>query len=205
MVINVKSFDEFMELFFTSDIFFIFLAVCFIVLLVVLIYLIKSQTKENYKEAQVLNESTNENEEDPLDLFSSIMPDNDEESAIISTEELQKASEKLSSTLEMDTSEIIEMYEEEQEKKAIISYEELLKNASSINVNYKEPISKELDEPLVKEINISDNKEDVKVNFIEKEKPSDQIVVSSSGKVMDYIEEEEFLKLLKEFRLELEL
>ena len=49
MVINVKSFDEFMELFFTSDIFFIFLAVCFIVLLVVLIYLIKSQTKENYK------------------------------------------------------------------------------------------------------------------------------------------------------------
>ena len=69
MVINVKSFDEFMELFFTSDIFFIFLAVCFIVLLVVLIYLIKSQTKENYKEAQVLNESTNENEEDPRSLL----------------------------------------------------------------------------------------------------------------------------------------
>ena len=77
---------------------------------------------------------------------------------------------------------IIEKYEEEQEKKAIISYEQLVKNASNITLTYKEEEPKKKDAP--------------KVNKIEIE----QKEVTPSE---NYVNEEEFLKILKEFRLNL--
>ena len=76
----------------------------------------------------------------------------------------------------------IKYYEEEQEKKAIISYEQLLKNASNITLTYKEEKNK---------------KGAPKVNKIEvQEKEVTQAV--------SYVAEEEYLKILKEFRLSLE-
>lgn len=253
----METLDGFAQMFFSNEIFFIFLAVSFIVLLIVLVYLLKLQSKarrqvkESLKKEEEYNKiEEGEFEEDPLGIFASVMPENDEEAAIISTEELAKASEKLSNTLEMNTSEIIEMYEEEQEKKAIISYEELLKNASSLNVKYEKPERKELDEPIVQEIKVTEERPNVKESTsIEKEEASEiinikeptnknesvietkvpkseeevstqpkieappqmkeevlasKITVESTGKIMDYVEEEEFLKLLKEFRMDLE-
>ena len=107
----------------------------------------------------------------------------EEENAVISTEELEKVRRKRMEDLGMnDNQGAIQKYEEEQEKKAIISYEQLLKNASNITLTYKEEKNK---------------KGAPKVNKIEvQEKEVTQAV--------SYVAEEEYLKILKEFRLSLE-
>ena len=107
----------------------------------------------------------------------------EEENAVISTEELEKVTRKRMEDLGMNDNQVaIQKYEEEQEKKAIISYEQLLKNASNITLTYKEEKNK---------------KGAPKVNKIEvQEKEGTQAV--------SYVAEEEYLKILKEFRLSLE-
>lgn len=106
----------------------------------------------------------------------------EEENAVISTEELEKVTRQRMEDLGMNDNQVaIQKYEEEQEKKAIISYEQLLKNASNITLTYKEETNK---------------KGAPKVNKIEvQEKEVTQAV--------SYVEEEEYLKILKEFRLSL--
>ena len=107
----------------------------------------------------------------------------EEENAVISTEELEKDTRQRMEDLGMNDNQVaIQKYEEEQEKKAIISYEQLLKNASNITLTYKEEKNK---------------KGAPKVNKIEvQEKEVTQAV--------SYVAEEEYLKILKEFRLSLE-
>ncbi len=107
----------------------------------------------------------------------------EEENAVISTEELEKVTRQRMEALGMNDNQVaIQKYEEEQEKKAIISYEQLLKNASNITLTYKEEANK---------------KGAPKVNKIEvQEKEVTQAV--------SYVAEEEYLKILKEFRLSLE-
>ena len=108
--------------------------------------------------------------------------DNEESNAVISTEELEKVTRDRMYTLGLnDNQAAIAKYEEEQEKKAIISYEQLLKNASNITLSYKKE---------------NNEKGCPKINKIEvKEKEVTQAI--------SYLEEEEFLKILKEFRLSL--
>ena len=107
----------------------------------------------------------------------------EEENAVISTEELEKVTRQRMEDLGMNDNQVaIQKYDEEQEKKAIISYEQLLKNASNITLTYKEEKNK---------------KGAPKVNKIEvQEKEVTQAV--------SYVAEEEYLKILKEFRLSLE-
>ena len=107
----------------------------------------------------------------------------EEENAVISTEELEKVTRQRMEDLGMNDNQVaIQKYEEEQEKKAIISYEQLLKNASNITLTYKEETNK---------------KGAPKVNKMEvQEKEVTQAV--------SYVAEEEYLKILKEFRLSLE-
>ena len=108
--------------------------------------------------------------------------DNEESNAVISTEELEKVTRDRMESLGLnDNQAAIAKYEEEQEKKAIISYEQLLKNASNITLSYKKE---------------NNEKGCPKINKIEvKEKEVTQTI--------SYLEEEEFLKILKEFRLSL--
>lgn len=200
-----SNLEEFFNVFFSNEIILILLVVLIIILIILIVYLVKLEKKDNkklLKQNIELNNISKNNKEtvieeevtnnDPLGLFNNIMPTNDEENAIISTDELIKASKDLSDTLQMDTTEIIDMYEAEQEKKAIISYEELLKNAASLNIKYEEPKEKEIDTPVVKKIEVSNSDSYVKAN------------VESTNKIMNYVEEEEFLKVLKKFRLDLE-
>lgn len=82
-------------------------------------------------------------------------------------------------------------YENEQEKKAIISYDELLKNASSLTINYE-------DEPI----------DGVKVRKVEIEKDeSNNMKIKTpdleNRSFYSYEKEEEFLKTLKQFRANL--
>ena len=61
----------------------------------------------------------------------------------LSTEELEKVARQRMENLGMNDNQVaIQKYEEEQEKKAIISYEQLLKNASNITLTYNHVIYK---------------------------------------------------------------
>ena len=81
-----------------------------------------------------------------------------------------------------DNRQVIERYEEEQENKAIISYEQLLKNAQNITLSYVEEEKKEKDAP--------------KINKIE-------VTQREVSEPENYLEQEQYLKILKEFRLSL--
>jgi len=83
-------------------------------------------------------------------------------------------------------------YEEEQEQKAIISYDELLKNASSMEINCEEEQNL-ADELTVKKI---DTEKTNKSKTLNEE-------VSTIKSFYNYDKEEEFLKTLKEFRANL--
>ncbi len=104
----------------------------------------------------------------------------EEESAIISTEELETISKNRDFGIASNAS-LINQYEEEQEKKAIISYEELLKNASSLKLNYKEE---------------NYNTEGPIVRKVELETPTIE-------RNLNYVEETNFLSTLKDFRAQL--
>lgn len=138
------------------------------------------------KDDLVMN-SANKNDgvkEDNTNFYSLIdnYENNEEENAVISTDELERRKqEKFDELGVSDNEAMIQKYEEEQEKKAIISYEQLLRNAANISISYTE-----------------EKREDgaPKVNKIEVEK-------KDVTEAQSYIEEEQFLKILKDFRTSL--
>lgn len=222
-----NNIDDFLSAFLTSDYFLVFLVIILIILVVLIIALMKS--REEYKEALESKyniEYLDKNKEDfkeekkvetpnPLDELESLKATNieeifdenkplvkqidipniktygdiiedyessEEENAVISAEELEKRTRERMDTLGLtDNQAAIQKYEEDQEKKAIISYEQLLKNASNITLSYK---------------NESSIKGAPKINKIE----INQKEISAP---QNYLEEEEFLKILKEFRVSL--
>lgn len=226
----MRNVDKVIETFIDGDYFFIFIVLTVIILLVLVIALIKSRgdynallSMEGYKKKDIvedfsfvnkpLDNNENDTSGDLLGELSSLMANNkedtfddnvplvkqidipniktyddiideyessEEENAVISSEELERKTRERMETLGMNDNQVaIQKYEEEQEKKAIISYEQLLKNASNITLSYKEENNIEKDAP--------------KVNKIEIEQKEVTGAVS-------YLEEEEFLKILKEFR-----
>ena len=217
----MNNIDKVIDAFVSGDYFVIFLILTLAILIVLVLALIKSRgeynellslEEEREKKEDALKEVNNDNLLDDLDdlmattkedvidedkpIIKQISGDSltayngivdkyeleDEENAVISASELEKRTKERLETLgSTDNQEAIAKYEEEQEKKAIISYEQLLKNASNISLSYKEEkVSK--DAP--------------KVNKIELE----QKEVTGTE---NYLEEEEFLKILKEFRISL--
>jgi hypothetical protein len=222
-----SNIDDFLSAFLTSDYFLVFLVIVLIILVVLIIALMKS--REEYKDAlesknnvEYLDKATEntiptktEEHNDVLEeleslkatskeeLFDENKPlikqidipniktyddviedyeNSEEENAVISAEELEKRTRERMETLGLsDNQAAIQRYEEDQEKKAIISYEQLLKNASNITLSYK---------------NESASKGAPKINKIE----INQKEISAP---QNYLEEEEFLKILKEFRVSL--
>ena len=107
----------------------------------------------------------------------------EEENAVIYADELERRTKERMDALGLnDNQAAIQKYEEEQEKKAIISYEQLLKNASNITLSFKEEDKKDADAPIVNKVEIEQK----------------EVTGAES-----YLEEEEFLKILKEFRTSL--
>ena len=224
----MKNIDKVIEAFVTGDYFILFLVLTLAVLLVLVLALIKSRGEFN--ELLTYERNKEEPEEDKDDILEEMHPDDtdllsdlktlmsdskddvidenkplikqvdisgiktfddivdeyenvEEENAVISADELEyRAKQRMEELGTNDNQVAIAKYEEEQEKKAIISYEQLLKNASNITLSYKEEDTK-AGAP--------------KVNKVEVE----QKEVSPSE---NYIAEEEFLKILKEFRISME-
>lgn len=203
----------FIDVFVTGDLFLLVLMLLIIILFILIMALFKtirdgsiktiniqSKTLEN-KEDNILDELLAKTEEDKVTNNETTIrkvsiptietyddeienyENSEEENAVISAEELAKRKEeRLKELGETDSQAIIKKYEEEQEKKAIISYEQLVKNASNVTLTYKEEEMK---------------KGAPKVNKIEIEEK--EVTPAET-----YIDEEEFLKILKEFRLKLE-
>ena len=78
-------------------------------------------------------------------------------------------------------------YETEQERNAIISYDELIKNKNNINVSYEEEYVSNIDEISVKKISLTDTNLKEYNNKI-------------NVKLMSYDKEEEFLIALKQLQ-----
>lgn len=217
----MNNIDKVIDAFVTGDYFIIFLILTLAILIVLILALIKSRGEYNellsYEEERESRESpfiednsnnlllelenlmatTKEEEFDedkPLikqidvknvKTYNNIIDDyefQEEENAVISAEELEKRTKERKEALGTNDNQVaIAAYEEEQEKKAIISYEQLLKNASNISLSYKEEkVSK--DAPKINKIKV------------------EQKEVTGTE---NYLEEEEFLKILKEFRISL--
>ena len=106
---------------------------------------------------------------------------NDEEGELLDLEGLTKKLEKEKMNEELK----IDNYEKEQEEKAIISYDELLKKKNHYAINYEK--EEDLGDLVIKKVNLNDlvNKEEEEEN-------------KSTVKVISYQKEEEFLKALKE-------
>ena len=223
----MRNIDKVLETFVNGDYFIVFLAITLVILLVLVLALIKTredynellkqeqnkeqkpilnianeEVKEEKEEIEDLDDLMASSEEDKIDAdkplikqidvkgikkYNDVIKDYesiDEENAVISREELEaRAKERMDALGNSENQEAIAKYEEEQEKKAIISYEQLLENASNISLTYKEEKKTEKNAP--------------KVNKVELE----QREVTEAGM---YIKEEEFLKILKEFRISLE-
>ncbi|MGM9878015.1 MAG: hypothetical protein ACI33S_05125 [Bacilli bacterium] len=225
----MMNIDKVLETFIEGDYLLVFLALMLIILVVLIISLIKSRQEYNdlldytnkndiIKEPENLINEVKSLDEDSLtdDLLkefdslkikstveeekpiikqvnlSEVKTYNDiideyenseEENAVISAEELERRTKERMDELGSNDNQIaIAKYEEEQEKKAIISYEQLLKNASNITLSYKEEEKKDKEAP--------------RINKIEVEQKE---VIGTEN----YLEEEEFLKILKEFRMTL--
>ncbi|MDD6272750.1 MAG: hypothetical protein PUA90_04455 [bacterium] len=221
--------DKVLETFIEGDYLLVFLALMLIILVVLIISLIKSRQEYNdlldytnkkeiikepeslinevksldedsltddlLKEFDALKTSTTVEEEKPIikqvnlsevKTYNDIIDEyesSEEENAVISAEELERRTkERIDELGSNDNQVAIAKYEEEQEKKAIISYEQLLKNASNITLSYKEEEKKDKEAP--------------RINKIEVEQKE---VIGTEN----YLEEEEFLKILKEFRMTL--
>ena len=212
----MSNIDKLIDSFVTGDYFIFFLAITLLILVVLIMALIKSREEYNEllnieknnlkndlengvtaKEVDILEELnlTAKDKEDEIDenkplikqIDTSSIIDNyemgEEENAVISAEELEKkAQERLETLGVSENQEAIKQYEEEQENKAIISYEQLLKNASNFNLTYKDE-NKGLDAPRIQKVEVK-----------EREISGPEI----------YLEEEEFLKILKEFRINMQ-
>lgn len=215
----MQNFNAFLDMFFSSQYFIVVVAVLAIILLMLLIYLIKLQysykgpsIKQDEEQIDLVEEvikSVNENSVLDLDSLNNTQanlildlkanPEEhiinneiiapkinpieqyelaEEENAIISTKDLEKIEKERDEYYgKENNAKLIEEYEQNQEQKAIISYDELLRNASLLEVNYIEK-PREEGAPIIKQVEI-------------KEQPL---------KGVSYTAEEEYLKILKEFR-----
>jgi len=209
--------SRFLEAFINEDTFLLFLIIMLLIILVLIVALFKTRKeyldlvnseeklvlekpkddynldslratsaddviKENEPVIRTVNIPTIETYDDIIEKYKA----SEEENAVISADELELRTRQRMNDLGINENQVtIAKYEEEQEKKAIISYEQLLKNASNITLSYKEESKKN-----------RKDKDAPRVNKIEIEQKE---VVGAEI----YLEEEEFLKILKDFRASL--
>lgn len=81
-------------------------------------------------------------------------------------------------------------YEEEQEERAIISYDELVEASKNVSINYSE--EKNIDDVLIKKVDL-DNTGKIELDPIKKE-------LNSKVEIISYEHEEAFLKALKQLQ-----
>ncbi len=182
------------------DIIFLLAIIVLLVLLVTLVYFIKINKDDEDDGSNYINKSSNEEnkEKSPLsDVIDKIEmhaeqengfnPYADEDEELLDLEGLTK---KLKEQEEAKKNlNIIEStdYEKEQEEKAIISYQELLKKNNNYSINYEKEEVK--DDLVIRKVNLNDL---VNTSSVEEIKDVPNV------RVISYEKEEAFLSALKE-------
>ena len=207
-----------------KDLIFIILAFVSIVLFGAIIFFII--TKKNKVEPIKENERF-DNEDKPSELFTNIKPETKEQEE--AKNELERVFNQIAKDLDKEapSEKAIDEFEREQEENAIISYQELIKQAEikrQQQEHMQEPKTNDYEENLPKQTNIF---EEMKINEIDNSKKeikepkkfkNSEIIspifgVQKEGKYtreipkhgkdevnINYDEEDEFLKSLKAFR-----
>ena len=191
----IKDIYSFFNILSFVDIIFFVAIITLLILLVTLVYFIRinkdvlneddffppSNPEPKVEEIKIENnivepkEITSTLEEDILEEY------NDEEGELLDLESLTKKLKSEEGNERVNCTE----YEKEQEEKAIISYEELLKKKNKYAINYE--TEEVMDDLIVKKVNLNDL-----VNKNEEEK------IESDIRVISYQKEEAFLDALKE-------
>lgn len=178
----IKNVKDFVSSLTIIDITFFFSVVLLMILVVTLLYFIKmnEDTKDNEEIIKEnLTKDLNVNKEE-------VKYSDEEEGELFDLESITKALEnKEPSNIDLTA------FEEEQEKDAIISYDELINKSKSGAINYKSESM--LDDLLVKEVDLN--------NIVDESAGSSEIV--GKTQVISYAQEEAFLEALKKLQQQL--
>ncbi|MCR5787959.1 MAG: hypothetical protein K6G37_02625 [Bacilli bacterium] len=198
---NVKSFLSSLTL---IDVVFFFSVLLLMILVVVLLYFIKLNEDSIETIEEIKEEPAKEEVKETLTeaiASEKLIEDEvyNEENAPISTDEILKTDiyddeegelldlEAITKKLEENKSTNVDLtsFEEEQEKEAIISYDELISKTRGGAINYKKESM--IDDVSVKEVDLS--------NIVNS--TSNAVIENKEAKVIRYDEEEAFLSALK--------
>ena len=177
----LKNIKDFLASLTMIDVVFFFAVVLLMVLIVTLLYFIKlneeSKTKEEYVE-EIENSNNNLEEEKEEENYY-----NDEEGELLDLAAITKALEnKENDNIDLTA------FEEEQEKDAIISYDELINKTKNGTINYLSENT--YDDLTVKEVDLN--------NLINESTKNE--VEYTKSQVISYAQEEAFLEALKQLQ-----
>lgn len=184
----LDNFKDFLSSLTIIDVIFFFSVVLLMVLIVTLLYFIK--LNEDIKD-EVVEDFVNEDSVPDLsEKISDVKKtySDEEEGELIDLASITKA-------LENKENEVIDLtaFEEEQEKDAIISYDELIKKSKTGAINYKSESM--LDDLSVKEVDIN--------NLIDESSNSNENDSLVKSGAISYQQEEAFLSALKKLQQQL--
>lgn len=167
------------------DVIFFSAIITLLILLVVLAYFIMINKDPKTDEKNNIHNDNNDNHKELNDLVELIdvtpeVEENDEDVELLDLKSLTKKLEEEKNNNRINFTE----YEKDQEEKAIISYDELLKKQNRYAINYEKEIK--MDDVTIKKVNLNDL-----VNKDEVDKIKEVHVIS-------YEKEEAFLNALKE-------
>ena len=179
--VNVlKNIKDFLSSLTIIDVVFFFAVVLLMILVVTLLYFIKMNEEVKVKDdIEEFDENpVEENIQEELKYY-----DDEEEGELLDLASITKALEnKENSNIDLTA------FEEEQEKDAIISYEELINKTKTGDINYKSENT--FDDLTVKEVDL---------NNLINESTATKVEVSKS-QVISYAQEEAFLEALKKLQ-----
>lgn len=180
----LKNIKDFLSSLTLIDVIFFFSVLLLMILVVTLLYFIKlnDEVKNNDNESsKIENDSTTNGEtKEQIKYY------DDEEGELLDLASITKALEN-KETPNID----LTSFEEEQEKDAIISYDELINKTKTGSINYKS--ENMLDDLVVKEVDLD--------NLINESSKSE--VEMTKSQVISYAQEEAFLEALKKLQQQL--
>lgn len=183
MILGLESFlNTFMALSWVDFVFFL-AVLALIILIVTLIYFIKINDPEEEVKSDIIKISEIVNEE-PISI-APLIEDETEKEELLDLKAITEA-------LEQRDAKIIDMteYEEEQEQRAIISYDELIEKTNNLKINYEE--EQTLGDLTIKKVDLE--------NLVA---PADEETTKINVQVISYQKEEAFLEALKKLQEQL--
>jgi hypothetical protein len=180
----LKNVSDFLSSLTLIDVIFFFSIILLMILVVVLLYFIKANEDDNVDEEGINSsaELSKIKEENNIEQSSYV-----DEGELVDLTSITKALENL------DNSKIdLTAFEEEQEKDAIISYDELISKSKTGSINYKNETM--MDDLSVKEVDL-----DNLINEANKE----EVTTTVKTSVISYAQEEAFLEALKKLQKQL--